>query len=96
MALILNSPFGHYLVNNMLKKVYEYIPKDERPVFSDLAKYFKEEFTVPKFLDYKDYRLMPGFSPEMIDLVLNQWEPWENDVIVASFPKTGLTILTSF
>ncbi|XP_076816857.1 amine sulfotransferase-like [Clavelina lepadiformis] len=75
-----------------LRPAVNLIPEDIRPnaeVYMDYMKYaFLEN---PSLKTWKNYIFQPGFEPETAQFAYNQWEPRDNDVIVATFPKAGTT-----
>ncbi|XP_002123224.2 amine sulfotransferase-like [Ciona intestinalis] len=80
-------------LNSGFRKMAAYISEDERPDIEPLLDFIKEEFAHPQFHVWEDYQLSPGGNPALVDYAYNEWKPWKNDVIVASFPKTGTTWL---
>nr|XP_026691622.1 bile salt sulfotransferase-like [Ciona intestinalis] len=61
------------------------------PDIQPLIDYFVESLTQPKLTEWKGYKVYGfGFNADTIKWVYDNWTPWQDDVIVASFPKTAL------
>ncbi|XP_078489369.1 cytosolic sulfotransferase 3-like [Ciona intestinalis] len=62
------------------------------PDIQPLVDYFVKSITQPKLTEWKGYKVYGfGFNADTIKWVYDNWTPWQDDVIVASFPKTGTT-----
>ncbi|XP_078489794.1 sulfotransferase 2A1-like [Ciona intestinalis] len=62
------------------------------PNIQPLVDYFVESAIQPKLTEWKGHKVYGfGFNADTIKWVYDNWTPWQNDVIVASFPKTGTT-----
>ncbi|XP_078487654.1 cytosolic sulfotransferase 3-like [Ciona intestinalis] len=73
------------------KDLAQYVtdPPDVQP----LVDYFVNDgFMQPKLTEWKGYKMYgQGFNTDTIKWVYENWTPWKDDVIVASFLKTGTT-----
>nr|XP_026691902.1 cytosolic sulfotransferase 3 [Ciona intestinalis] len=72
------------------KDLLQYVsdPPDVKP----LVEYFVDGIMKPKETEWKGHKMYgQGFNADTIKWVYENWTPWKDDVIVASFPKTGTT-----
>lgn len=77
------------MVSRCIQQIFDLIPNDNWPDMDYYVKEVLDSMINPKYKKYKDYILPPGFEPEMIRIVNEEWEPREGDIVVASYPKTG-------
>ena len=73
----------------MQEDVLKFIPENERPDVTDLVKFGGQQFLNPKVTECKGYRIPSPFSAETAKWQYDNWNPSDQDVLVASFPKTG-------
>nr|XP_002132023.2 cytosolic sulfotransferase 5-like [Ciona intestinalis] len=65
---------------------------DDLPDYKPIVDYFVTSIFERKVTEWKGYKMSgQGFSCDTIKWVYENWTPWKDDVIVASFPKTGTT-----
>nr|XP_002120509.2 amine sulfotransferase-like [Ciona intestinalis] len=80
-------------LNTGFIKMANMISEDKRPDVQPILDAIVERFANLEILHWKDYQLSFFGVPELVDYAYNEWQPWKNDIIVASFAKTGTTWL---
>ncbi|XP_077970178.1 amine sulfotransferase-like isoform X2 [Styela clava] len=71
---------------NLKQELPEWCQKDFVP-YQDTFKYTPED----KIIEWKDHFFVPQFHPETVSYAFDHHEPRENEVMVASYAKTGTT-----
>ncbi|XP_039265380.2 sulfotransferase 1B1-like [Styela clava] len=73
-------------MSNLKQELPEWCQKDFVP-FQDTFEYTPED----KIIEWKDHLFIPQFHPETVSYAFDHHEPRENEVMVASYAKTGTT-----
>ena len=75
-----------------IESFHEILPEDKKQV---LDKMLEEMFaslevdTIVQDPDYPEYKISPPFNAAVVKWTRENWAPRSDDVIIASFPKTG-------
>uniref|UniRef100_H2Z3S2 Sulfotransferase n=1 Tax=Ciona savignyi TaxID=51511 RepID=H2Z3S2_CIOSA len=78
--------------NNILQALRKIVKEDDVPDFTPLERKFQEMRSNPKVTEWGPYRVfLPGFDLNLAKWVYENWTPRKDDVLVASFRKTGTT-----
>ena len=76
-----------------MEKIAEKIPEFCRAEYDEIANFnFSNAFKLvgkAEIKQIKGYKLQPTFPSEGIEYAYAHWAPLKNDVLVASFPRTG-------
>ncbi|XP_078486765.1 sulfotransferase 1C2-like isoform X1 [Ciona intestinalis] len=75
------------------EKLAAFIPEEERPDIGPILQAFMEEMMNPAIREWGEYQMPLMGHPKLVDFAYNDWKPWENDIVVSSYPKTGTTWL---
>ena len=51
---------------------------------------FKLDSSTVEVKELKGHKLQPTFQSEGIEYAYDHWTPMKNDVLIASFPRTGM------
>ncbi|CAK8681457.1 unnamed protein product [Clavelina lepadiformis] len=77
---------------SLLSKAYHdlasYIPASERPDVNKIIQIESNRHLNPSMTEWKGYRFTTPFNAEIVEWHYHNWDPSENDVLIASFPKT--------
>ena len=85
-------------MKKMHAKLMAYLPEERRTDPSKwLQDHIKPMFKDPKVqymtVNGESYAVNPPFDPKVLSWALANWKPRSDDVIVATFPKTGKMLL---
>ena len=75
-----------------MDKLAEKIPEFCRAEYEKIANVnFSTAFPniVPEAKEFRGHRLQPMFPSDGIDYAYDNWAPLHNDILIASFPRTG-------
>ncbi|XP_078486766.1 sulfotransferase 1C2-like isoform X2 [Ciona intestinalis] len=70
------------------EKLAAFIPEEERPDIGPILQAFMEEMMNPAIREWGEYQMPLMGHPKLVDFAYNDWKPWENDIVVSSYPKT--------
>lgn len=79
-------------LEKIVENVREYVKDDSlvEKMVEDMFLSFQVK-TIVTDPDFPDYRITPPFNPQVVAWTRKNWKPQPEDVLVASFPKTGTT-----
>ena len=77
-------------LEKIVENVREYVKDDSlvEKMVEDMFLSFQVK-TIVTDPDFPDYRITPPFNPQVVAWTRKNWKPQPEDVLVASFPKTG-------
>ena len=78
-----------------MDKITERIPDFCRAEYDEIANFnfsnaFKLDMPVAEVNKVKGHSLQPTFPSEGIEYAYDNWKPKKDDVLIASFPRTGI------
>ena len=80
-------------IKESMAAVAESLPADKKHLLMKLGAAIKKSLSNPTVTSHErfpDFTFGPNANPEVIAYTYDHWTPAKEDVIVASFPKTGL------
>ncbi|CAK8681052.1 unnamed protein product [Clavelina lepadiformis] len=87
--------FNFAMDTESFQRVVEFLPKDERPDIATLLEERKSRYDNPRVTKLGGYRIPTPCNVDVIKWQHDNWNPSKDDVLIASFPKTGTTWLTA-
>uniref|UniRef100_H2YWZ1 Sulfotransferase n=1 Tax=Ciona savignyi TaxID=51511 RepID=H2YWZ1_CIOSA len=78
--------------DSLVKALDKIVKEEDIPDFTPLGKVYEEMFPNPEVTEWGSYRcLFGGFDLQLAKWVYENWSPRKDDILVASFMKTGTT-----
>ncbi|CAK8681451.1 sulfotransferase 1C2-like [Clavelina lepadiformis] len=71
-----------------------YIPAEVRPDVTKLIEGTRKDFASPRFSEWKGHQFSTPSNADKVEWQYSNWDPTENDVLVATYAKTGTTWTT--
>ncbi|XP_076813618.1 sulfotransferase 1C3-like [Clavelina lepadiformis] len=76
------------------KVLLNFIPSEVRPKLTELMKVMDSQYRDLAITEWQGYRFTPPALAKIAEWQYANWYPTVNDVLIASYPKTGTTWLT--
>ena len=78
---------------NHIHSLLDYIPSSNRPDVSSVIEYAAKRILQDRILEKEGRKALVYCNVPTLNWMTHNWTPRVNDIILASFPKTGQIVL---